>query len=124
MTKTGQHIWAPQLERLHTWRAELLSRTTEIDRELDKVLDRDIEEQAIQTEHREVAERLGTIGLREIRAIDAALDRIRNGEYGICRICGGDISRARLLAMPTTTECKDCAQRHSANTSGAPSRAV
>lgn len=115
MTQTGQSDWAPQIARLKTWREELLARTTEIDRELDRVLDRDIEDQAIQTEHREVSEKLGTVGLREIRAIDAALARIAEGEYGICHICGDDISPERLLAVPTTTECRECAQGHAAN---------
>ncbi|SIS67170.1 transcriptional regulator, TraR/DksA family [Roseivivax lentus] len=122
MTQTGQHDWAPQIERLQTWRAELLARTTQIDRELDRVLDRDMEDQAIQTEHRDVAEKLGAVGLREIRAIDAALERIKAGEYGICRVCGGDISPERLLAVPTTTECRDCAQSHAAKARNMASR--
>ncbi len=35
--------------------------------------------------------------------IDAALQRIEHGTYGICRITGAEISRARLEAVPTTT---------------------
>ena len=118
MTDTPRSDWTTQIARLNEWREELLRRTTELDAELDRVLTRDIEDQAIETEHREVAEKLGSVGLRELRAIDAALARIEAGDYGICRICGGDISEARLTAVPTTTECKDCAQAHAAKGSG------
>jgi len=38
-----------------------------------------------------------------LKQIDAALERIKNGTYGICRVTGKDISRERLEAVPTTT---------------------
>jgi len=38
-----------------------------------------------------------------LKQIDAALDRIESGTYGICRVTGKDIGRERLEAVPTTT---------------------
>jgi RNA polymerase-binding protein DksA len=38
-----------------------------------------------------------------LKQIDAALERIKKGTYGICRVTGKDISRERLEAVPTTT---------------------
>ena len=35
--------------------------------------------------------------------IDAALQRIEDGTYGICRVTGKEIPKARLEAVPTTT---------------------
>lgn len=35
--------------------------------------------------------------------IDEALQRIEDGNYGICRVTGKDIPRARLEAVPTTS---------------------
>ena len=43
-----------------------------------------------------------------INKIKDALDRIENGEFGICEICGEDISEGRLKARPVTTLCIDC----------------
>ncbi len=43
-----------------------------------------------------------------IRKIDQALDRIRDGEFGECESCGGDISIKRLQARPVTTLCIEC----------------
>ncbi|MEO3405002.1 TraR/DksA C4-type zinc finger protein [Mucilaginibacter sp. CAU 1740] len=35
--------------------------------------------------------------------LDAALVRIKNGTYGICRVTGNLIQKERLLAVPHTT---------------------
>ncbi len=44
----------------------------------------------------------------ELRAVDEALERIRNGEYGDCRRCGKPISSQRLDALPFTPYCLEC----------------
>ncbi len=46
-----------------------------------------------------------------IRKINQALERIKNGEFGICESCGGRISIKRLQARPVTTLCIDCKQQ-------------
>jgi DnaK suppressor protein len=43
-----------------------------------------------------------------ILKIREALERIDAGTYGICEICGCDISEKRLLARPVTTMCIAC----------------
>jgi DnaK suppressor protein len=45
---------------------------------------------------------------RLIMKIREALERIEDGTYGICEICGGDISEKRLRARPVTTMCIAC----------------
>jgi DnaK suppressor protein len=47
-----------------------------------------------------------------LRAIDDALARIRHEGFGICAECGEPISKARLEAVPWTTYCRDCNERH------------
>ncbi len=44
----------------------------------------------------------------QLNAIDAALQRIAQGDYGICTDCGVDIPTARLHANPTTLRCVAC----------------
>ncbi len=61
----------------------------------------------------EVFERSKDFALREsamitVVAIDNALEKIKNGTYGICDLCGGKIASERLLVMPSTTLCHDC----------------
>ncbi len=43
-----------------------------------------------------------------IKKIDEALERIENGEYGLCESCGVEIGLQRLEARPTATLCIDC----------------
>ncbi|MDH3393446.1 MAG: RNA polymerase-binding protein DksA [Desulfobulbaceae bacterium] len=43
-----------------------------------------------------------------IAKIKAAIERIKEGTYGICDECGDDISTSRLEARPVTTLCIDC----------------
>jgi DnaK suppressor protein len=49
-----------------------------------------------------------------IKKIKKALDRIENETFGICEICGEDISIERLKARPVTTQCIDCKTKEEA----------
>ena len=40
--------------------------------------------------------------------IEDALRRMEAGSYGDCASCGGEISEARLRALPFARRCKDC----------------
>ena len=56
-------------------------------------------------------ERLGTISadLQDVvRQIDAALERMDDGTYGICQRCGQPINPERLAAFPYVAYCIDC----------------
>ena len=45
---------------------------------------------------------------RLIKKIQAALERIEDGSYGICDDCGEDIGSPRLKARPMTRYCINC----------------
>lgn len=42
--------------------------------------------------------------------IKEALERIENGTYGVCEVCGEKITESRLKARPVTTVCITCKQ--------------
>jgi DnaK suppressor protein len=44
-----------------------------------------------------------------VDAIDAALDRLRAGTYGVCTRCGQPIGADRLAARPAALTCIRCA---------------
>ena len=50
----------------------------------------------------------GDAGASRLREIDGALERIGDGSYGACTGCGGEIGRARLKSVPTSTRCLAC----------------
>lgn len=43
-----------------------------------------------------------------LNKIREALEKIDNGTFGVCEMCGEEISEARLKARPVTTYCIDC----------------
>jgi RNA polymerase-binding transcription factor DksA len=61
-----------------------------------------------------------TRDLDEFRALEAARDRLRGGDYGICIECGGDIAYERLKATPSAQRCIDCQTRHEKTYRGDP----
>lgn len=95
--------------QLETRLAELNARLQKIDSELDEPHSTTFSEAAIERETDEVLEDLGSAGLLEIRMIEAALQRIDKGEYGICVTCGDPISEERLDVLPHTPKCRNCA---------------
>ncbi len=98
-------------KKLETRAKELGARLDEVEDLLDDPHTKDFSDQAIEREQDEVLERLGQSANRELHLIRQALGRIKNGSYGVCLACGGDISQARLEAVPYATLCKDCASK-------------
>ena len=58
--------------------------------------------------------RLLQIDAKLLRAIEAAIERIENGDYGRCTICEEEISIARLNAVPWTSVCIACKEKKTA----------
>ena len=49
-----------------------------------------------------------------IEKIKEALDRIDNGQFGVCELCGKEIGEKRLMARPVTTLCIECKKKQEA----------
>lgn len=88
---------------------ELNARLHRIDDDLGQQKSADNEDRATETENDEVLEELGQAGENELKAIDAALDRVANGTFGTCVKCGQPIAPERLAAVPYTPFCQECA---------------
>ena len=59
------------------------------------------------------AERTETIGIiaslkKRLDEVDRALSKIDEGTFGVCMVCGDDISADRLEFRPTSVRCVDC----------------
>lgn len=50
--------------------------------------------------------------LGELRAVEAALERIRRGTYGTCTSCRRPIEAARLRIDPAAERCAPCQAQH------------
>ena len=93
-------------------RNQLMARVQDITAEVrheDKPLEKDFEEQAVETQNDQVLDALDDEARLELKQIDAALVRMDDGSYGECVACGNEIPVARLQAVPFADKCIDCA---------------
>lgn len=89
---------------------ELETRINAIHSHARDPLEADSAEQAAQLGNVAVKVALEHEALQEVAEINAALQRLETGEYGICVGCGEDIGVERLNARPWSAECLDCAE--------------
>jgi DnaK suppressor protein len=68
----------------------------------------DIYDQASSERDRELDLLLGDREREKLRSIDEALDRIDDGEYGICEECEEEIPLGRLKVLPFARYCVRC----------------
>jgi len=57
--------------------------------------------------------------LDELRAVEAARERLQEGSYGTCADCRADIDFDRLRPFPAAMRCVRCQQRHEHTYAGA-----
>jgi len=86
-----------------------VERSSAIGSDLRRPSDRDWQERAIELENDEVLENLDEATRTEVRQVQLALRRLDAGNYGLCSRCGGPISPARLVALPSVSTCVKCA---------------
>lgn len=96
--------------RLQQKLEQLEHRLGKIDHNLRQTPDRDSQEQAQERENDEVLERLDQSGRDELNLLQAALERMDTGTYGVCSQCGKAIPVQRLEVLPYALTCITCAQ--------------
>lgn len=102
--------------QLDSFKAELLSRRSELLQRISRVKadivqehSTDWPEQAQERQNDEVLEAIGNESRNELAQINHALERIENDTYALCSECGEVIAIERLTAVPYTALCIDCA---------------
>ena len=63
---------------------------------------------ALDTAQDEICSQLIEVESRELANIENALERIREGKYGVCEACEKKIPQVRLEALPYATFCLKC----------------
>ncbi|WP_153557235.1 TraR/DksA family transcriptional regulator [Roseimaritima sediminicola] len=71
----------------------------------------DLLDAAVDTAQDEVNSQLVEAESRELGLIDEALERLKDGSYGVCEECGKNIPLARLQALPYATDCIHCRRK-------------
>ncbi len=114
-----------RLSRQETLRKQLIQRREEIVKEAKSEIAKYIKgeanqlvETALDDGDWSVIDLSADINLRLLEShresllkIDESLRKLREGSYGICEDCGGEISAERLKVMPFAILCRDCQEK-------------
>ncbi len=68
----------------------------------------DPNDRASQETNSSVMLRLGDRNRKLLLKIEGALKKVKDGTYGLCEVCGEEISEERLRLRPVTTQCIKC----------------
>lgn len=98
-------------QQLLAEKQRLSKRLEEIKFESRSLKPADFAEQASARENDEVLDALGIETHQELLQINYALERIERGTYEDCSHCGENIPQQRLLVVPFTNMCIECAQK-------------
>ena len=123
MTQQTRHSPRPDIEkeferRLRTWRAQLAvdvrsdlaeaahQSYSEVVGEVRDAADESNAELLSHSERMELSRHSNAL-----EEVDAALQRLSDGSFGVCSDCGSAIPIARLRAYPIAMRCVDCQSR-------------
>jgi DnaK suppressor protein len=89
---------------------ELLSQSREAVTTLTEVRETDADplDLAVTESNRDFTLHMADRERKLLSKIRYALERMQNGEYGVCESCGAPITYGRLMARPVATLCIDC----------------
>ncbi len=87
-------------------------------RELNAQSSGDLIDAALDSVQDEISSQLAEVESRELSRIEIALERMREGQYGLCESCGINIPMARLHALPYATMCIKCQREAEREASG------
>lgn len=106
-TRRGKAFFEHFRNRLLEERERIGRRLDDLREELSGLqeMPRELEEWAQGEKDRDILIRLEEREATELRRIQAALERIDDGSYGLCQICGRPIPRDRLEELPTAFRC-------------------
>lgn len=103
-------------EQLETFEKKLLAIQADIDEQLQNLknaADFGDDTDHLEEETDESEELVNTFSVQQLlkerkEAVLAALDKIKNGGYGICEHCGAQIDETVLTITPESKLCKEC----------------
>src|SRR5579862_9645477 len=102
-------------KRLLDKRDELLRMVSKSDqdgREADEEGTQDLADKAANAYTKEFLFHQSNDNRQLLTLVTEALDRAKNGSYGICVECGEEVQSNRLEAVPWARHCIECQEKH------------
>ena len=101
-------------KRLVTTQDEFLRLVTKSERdgrEADEEATQDIADKAANSYTKEFLFHQSDENRRLLQMVNEALERVKNGTYGLCVSCQGEVQVKRLEAVPWARHCIDCQEK-------------
>jgi DnaK suppressor protein len=95
-------------------RREMLQQVAHLELEREELDQHSIEavDSAQEENLAQLIRKLDERGKEEIGEIELALTKMSSGRYGICELCGKSIPIKRLMVLPASRLCRNCAQNY------------
>jgi len=112
MPLNGHHRHYFTIQQRETLQRQLKARAAQLREEVDEDARADLN---AEPEAAELA-----LDVAELRAVEAALARVHDPDFGLCAVCEAEIPYARLSANPAATRCLACQAQHERAAAAAP----
>ena len=89
----------------------VVARTEDEGRAADSETAQDIADKAANSYNKEFLFHQSNSDRQLLGMVESALDRVRQGNFGQCISCGGEINAKRLEAVPWTRYCIECQEK-------------
>jgi DnaK suppressor protein len=91
--------------------SRLVTKSERDGREADEEATQDIADKAANSYTKEFLFHQSDENRRVLQLVDEALERLKNGTYGLCVSCQGEVQVKRLDAVPWARHCIECQEK-------------
>ena len=111
MDKKKLEQFKKRLEERQQQLRRVVARTEDEGRAADSETAQDIADKASNSYNKEFLFHQSNSDRQLLGMVESALDRVRQGNFGQCISCGGEINTKRLEAVPWTRYCIACQEK-------------
>jgi DnaK suppressor protein len=111
MDKKKLEQFKKRLEERQAMLRRNVSRNQQDGRQSDEDTAQDIADRAASSYNKEFLFHQSSSERQTLLMVEGALDRIREGTFGLCISCGKEINPKRLEAVPWTRHCIECQEK-------------
>lgn len=91
--------------------SRLVTKSEQDGREADEEATQDIADKAANSYTKEFLFHQSDENRRVLQLVHEALNRVKNGSYGLCVACGEEVQVKRLEAVPWARHCIECQEK-------------
>jgi DnaK suppressor protein len=111
MDKKRTEVYRKKLLDRQAELLRLVSKSEQDGREADEEATQDIADKAANSYTKEFLFHQSDDHRRLLSLVNEALERMKNGEYGLCVACGEEVQQKRLDAVPWARHCIECQEK-------------